>query len=318
VPLPSGDGSAGGSPSVTPGRAALVAAFLTLYLVWGSTYLAIRIAVALVPPFILSGLRFIAAGGALLLWRRWRGGVPLPTPREWLGAAAVGTLMVVLSNAAVVAAEESLASGVVALFAAGTPLLIALFDRRRTGARLGRRRLVGVILGTAGLAILADAAFATVHDVRPILLLVVSEVAWAVGSTWGRDWAAPSDHLMASAAQLLAGGVIALAAGVVTGDLAAWGQHAITATVLLAWGYLAVAGSLLAYPVFQWLLSVADPTAVASYTYVNPIVALALGVILGHELLTGRTIIATVVLIPAVILVVSGSATTRVEEDRPG
>jgi drug/metabolite transporter (DMT)-like permease len=318
VPLSQGDGSAARSSSVAPSRAALVAAFLVLYLVWGSTYLAIRFAVAEVPPFVLSGLRFIAAGGTLLLWRRWRGGVALPTARQWLGAAAVGTLMVVLSNAAVVAAEESLASGVVALFAAGTPLLIALFDRRRTGARLGRGRMLGVLLGTAGLAILADSAFVAVHDVRPILLLVVSEIAWAVGSTWGRDWPAPTDHLMASAAQMLAGGVIALAAGIVTGDLAVLHGQSISLGVVLAWSYLAIAGSLLAYPVFQWLLSVADPTAVVSYTYVNPIVALVLGVIFGHEQLTVRTILATVVLIPAVVLVVSGTAATKTGQDRAG
>jgi drug/metabolite transporter (DMT)-like permease len=260
-----------------------------------------------VPPFILSGVRFIAAGSALLIWRRWHGGIRLPARREWIGAAAVGTLLVALSNAAVVAAEETLTSGLVALFAAGTPLLIALFDRRRTGTRLGRRRIVGLILGTVGLVILADSAFAAVHNVRPILLLVVAEVAWSVGSTWGRDWPAPSDHLMASAAQMLAGGVIALGAGLLTGDLAMFRENAITVPVVLAWSYLAIAGSLLAYPVFQWLLSVADPTAVVSYTYVNPVVALALGVLLGHEVLTLRTMIATIVLIPAVILVVSGT-----------
>jgi len=307
VPLSSDHAGPGRVSPVTPSRAAIAAAFGTLYFVWGSTYLAIRIAVATVPPFTLSGARFVAAGAALLLWRHFRGGVSLPTRREWLGAGGVGVCLVLLSNSSVVWAERRLASGVVALFAAGTPLLIATFNGHRTRTRLGRRRRIGLGLGTAGMVLLASATFAAVHEVPPLLLLALASSSWAVGSTFGRGWGQPSDLLMASAAQMLVGGALALLAGIATGDIAHLQAHAIGLPSALAWLYLGLVGSLIAYPVFQWLLSVADATAVASYTYVNPIVALAFGVLFAHEVVTPRTLLATAVLIPAVVLVVTGA-----------
>ena len=313
VPVPQDHAGAARIPPVRPSRAAIAAAFATLYVVWGSTYLAIRIAGQTVPPFSLSGARFVAAGLALLLWRHFRGGIPLPTRRQWLGAAGVGICLVLLSNVSVVWAERKLASGVVALFAAGTPLLIALLNGQRTHTRLGRRRAIGLALGTAGMVLLASAAFATVHDVRPLLLMALASSAWAVGSTYGRGWGQPPDLLMASAAQMLVGGTLALFTGVVAGDIGWLQTHAISWQSAVAWGYLALIGSLVAYPVFQWLLSVADPTAVASYTYINPVVAVALGVIFAREVVTLRMLIATAVLIPAVVLVVTGGTRRELE-----
>ncbi|MGH7583337.1 MAG: EamA family transporter [Gemmatimonadales bacterium] len=308
LPLSRDHARPGGILALKPSRAALAAGFATLYFVWGSTYLAIRIAVASIPPFTLSGLRFVAAGATLLLWRRLRGGIPFPSPRQWLGAASVGICLVTLSNVSVVTAEQTLPSGVVALFASGTPLLIALLNRRRTGTPLGRRRGIGLALGTVGMVLLAGAMFSAVHRVTPILLMALASCAWATGSTYGRGWGSPPDLLMASAAQMLVGGAMALVAAHLANDVAVIHANGIPLRSLVAWGYLAVFGSLLAYPVFQWLLSVADPTAVVSYTYVNPIVALLLGTFLGHEVLSLRTMLATMVLIPAVVLVVTGES----------
>jgi drug/metabolite transporter (DMT)-like permease len=288
-----------------PRRLSVIAAFATLYLVWGSTYLGIRIAVTTVPPFLLAGARFAVAGMALMLWRRTKG-VAMPTLREWRGSIAVGACLVLLSNVPVVWVEPKVASGIVAVFAAGTPLLIALFNGRRTGIPLGRQRAVGLVLGTAGIILLGSATFRAVHDPIPLMLLGLASVSWAIGSTYGRGWPQPDDHLMASAAQMLAGGSLALLVGVLSGETSGAVVHGITGRSVLAWGYLALFGSLVAYPVFQWLLRVADATSVASYTYVNPVIALLLGILLAHETVTPRMFAAAAILIPAVGLVVTG------------
>lgn len=280
--------------------------FLSLYLIWGSTYLGIRIAVETIPPFLLAGARFAAAGLVLMVIRRLMG-IRLPSGRETIGAIGVGICLVVLSNVPVVWVEQRVASGIVAVFAAGTPLLIALFNGRRTGTALGRQRAVGLALGTVGILLLASATFSAVHDPLPLLLLATASFSWAYGSTYARDWASHPDHLMASATQMLAGGVIALAIGVAAGEARAGLLGTISLPSLLAWSYLAIAGSLIAYPVFQWLLHVADATSVASYTYVNPVVALVLGALLAHERPTTAMLLASAVLIPAVGLVVTGS-----------
>lgn len=288
-----------------PSRLALVSAFLTLYLVWGSTYLGIRIGIETLPPFLLAGGRFVVAGLALMIWSRARG-TPLPTSREWLGMAGVGTCLVLLSNVPIVWAERHIASGVVALFSASSPLMIAFFNGRRTGTTLGRRRAMGLALGTVGLVLLASATFAAVPQPLPLVVMVLASLSWSIGSTYGRDWGQPRDLLMASAGQMLAGGLLAMTVSLLSGELSQLDIHAVSARSMFAWGYLALFGSLIAYPVFQWLLGVADATSVASYTYVNPIIALTLGIMVMGEQVSVRMLVATAVLLPAVGLVVTG------------
>lgn len=313
MPLSPHHAAAAGGPPVAPARAAIAAAFVALYLIWGSTYLAIRIAVATAPPFLLAGVRFAVAGALLLLWRHYRGGIAWPTRREWIGGGGVGACLVLLSNVAVVFAEKTIPSGVTALFAAGTPLLIALFNGHRTGTSLGTRRAFGLALGTGGMVLLGSATLAAVHNVVPLLLMALASVAWAVGSTYGRDWGQAKDVMMASGTQMLIGGLLATLVGAAAGEFSWMSSHTITWQSAVAWVYLAIVGSMVAYPIFQWLLSVADATAVASYTYVNPIVAVALGVLFAGEVVSTRTFVATAVLIPAVILVVTGAPKKEVE-----
>lgn len=317
MPLPSHHAATAGSAPLAPRRAVIIAAFATLYLVWGSTYLAIRVAVQTAPPFLLAGLRFVVAGMLLLLWRHYRARIPWPTPREWLGSGAVGACLVLLSNVALVLALRSIPSGVTALFAAGTPLLIALLNGQRTRTSLGPRRAVGLVMGTVGMTLLASATLAAVHHAAPLLLLGLASIAWAVGSTYGQEWGQPRDVMTASAVQMLVGGVLASLVGLAAGEGNWLHAHVISVNSALAWGYLSLVGSLVAYPVFQWLLSVVDATAVASYTYVNPIVALTLGVVLLGETITTRMVLAALLLIPAVVLVVTGSpkASLRVKDE---
>ena len=307
MPRPQGDGGASRGAAIKPPRSSVLLAFLTLYIVWGSTYLGIRIAVETLPPFLLAGARFAVAGGVMLLWARWRGAT-MPTAREWLGAAGVGLCLVALSNALIVWVEQRIASGVVALFAAGSPLLIATFTRHRTGIPLGTRRIFGLALGTLGLLLLGSATFKLVPDVPRLITLGAAMVAWAVGATYGRDWPHANNLFVSSSAQMFAGGLIAVAVGAGLGEFASFDAHAVTTRSLLAWSYLTIFGSMLAYTVFQWLMSHVDPTAVASYTYINPIVALGLGWVFAGEVISGRVIAATALLVPAVVLVVTGGA----------
>lgn len=248
----------------------------------------------------------------MLLWARSRGR-RLPVGREWLGAAGVGLCLVTLSNALIVYVEQRIASGVVALFAAGSPLLIALFTRHRTGVPLGNRRIAGLALGTIGLALLGSATFAAVHDVPRLITLGLAMIAWAVGATYGRDWPHANDVVVSSAAQMFAGGLIALTAGALLGEIGGFNLAAVSSRSVIAWAYLTVFGSMLAYTVFQWLMSHVDATAVASYTYVNPIVALGLGALFAGEAIGVRVVIATALLVPAVVLVVTGGTATTPE-----
>lgn len=296
--------------AATPAR--IVAAFAILYLVWGSTYLAIRIAVETMPPFLLAGSRFVLAGGVLLLWAHRRG-TPFPRGHEWLGAAGVGICLVALSNALIVWVEQRVASGVVALFAAGSPLLIALFTRQRTGTPLAPRRIAGLALGTVGLILLGSATFSAVPDVPRMVMLGTAMVAWSVGATYGRDWPHARNLLMASAAQMFAGGWIALAVGLLLGEAARLDWGMISWQSAAAWGYLTVFGSMIAYTTFQWMMEHVDPTSVASYTYVNPIVALALGTLFAHETISSTIVLATLLLVPAVGLVVGTRRTASSE-----
>jgi drug/metabolite transporter (DMT)-like permease len=298
-------------PGVTPGR--VIAAFATLYLVWGSTYLGIRIAVETLPPFLLAGARFMVAGAAILWWAHRRG-TAFPTRREWLGAAGVGLCLVALSNALIVWVEQRVASGVVALFAAGSPLLIALFTRHRTGTPLGVQRIAGLALGTVGLMLLGTETFEAVPDVPRMVMLATAMIAWSIGATYGRDWPQSKDLLMASGAQMFAGGMIAVAVGVLLGEGGRLDLAAASWQSIAAWSYLTVFGSMLAYTVFQWLMEHVDATAVSSYTYVNPIVALALGAAFADEPITPRIAIATLLLVPAVGLVVVKQRTAMMDD----
>lgn len=307
MPRAPGDGAAAGSPSIRPSRSAIVLAFASLYLIWGSTYLGIRIAVETLPPFLLAGTRFVVAGGAMLLWARARGRT-MPTRREWGGAFAVGFLLATLSNALIVWVEQRIPSGVVALFAAGSPLLIALFTWRRTGVALGPRRGLGLALGTVGLILLGGATLAAFPDVPRLLTIAVAVTAWAYGSTYGRDWPRPADLIVGSGAQMFAGGLIAVVLGLALGEGRHFDAQAVAARSVIAWAYLTVFGSMIAFTVFQWLMAHVDATAVSSYTYVNPIVALSLGALFAGERIGARTVVATLLLVPAVVLVVTGAA----------
>lgn len=279
-------------------------AFFVIYVVWGSTYLGIKIAGETLPPFLLAGARFIVAGAVLYAWARFRRAKP-PTRREWLGAAGVGACLIVFSNALIVTVERHVDSGVVALFTAVTPILIAVFNRSRTGVPIGPRRITGMVLGTLGLVVLASNTLETSAEPLALVMILVAITSWAYGSTHARDWPQPKDVVMQSAAQMLAGGAMAFVAGIALGEFGRFDPAAATSRSILAWGYLTVLGSMLGYTCYQWLLTHVDATKVATSSYVNPVIAVLLGVTMGGEALNERIGLATLLLVPGVALVVT-------------
>jgi drug/metabolite transporter (DMT)-like permease len=289
-----------------PSRARILMAFAALYVIWGSTYLAIRYAIETLPPFLMAGLRFVAAGGILYVWTRLRGAAP-PDRGHWKAAALIGGLMLLGGNGAVVWAEQRVPSGVTALLVATVPLWMVVLSRTRPDSRV----LGGLVLGFAGLALLlGPAQFAGGRRIDPAGagVLVLGSLSWTAGSLVSRRARLPSSQLLAIAMEMLAGGTLLLAASLVSGDAAGFHPGNLSARSGLSLLYLIVLGSLVGFTAYIWLLRVVDPSRVATYAYVNPLVAVFLGWALAGEPLTPRTMLAATVIVGAVALITSRPA----------
>ena len=274
------------TPTITPTietdlsmRVRMLASFAAIYIIWGSTYLAIRFAIASMPPFLMAGARFLTAGGLLYVVMRLRG-EPRPTRRQWAGAAIVGMLLLVGGNGAVVYAEKTVASSVVALILAMTPLWMTLFDWWRPGGmRPSRATFIGVGLGLAGMVLLIGPSNLTsAPQVDPLGagLIVFASLSWAIGSIYSRYAKMPGSPLVSTGVEMLSGGAVLLMLSVIAGDWTRFHIEQVTLTSWLAWGYLILA-ALVAFSAYVWLLKHAQPARVATYAYVNPVIAVFLG-----------------------------------------
>jgi drug/metabolite transporter (DMT)-like permease len=279
------------------GRIAVALALGVVYVVWGSTYFAIRVALEGFPPFMMAGLRFLVAGSLLYAFVRLRGASP-PGLRQWGGASAVGALLLFGGNGGVVLAEQWVASGLVALGVASVALWSALFAGL-WGAWPRRSEWLGLGLGFAGVVLLNAQASLRASPAGAVALLVAT-VSWSFGSMWSRRLPLPSG-LMAPAAQMLAGGAILLVAGIVRGE--ALSQH-LAGRAVWAFAYLVVFGSWLGFSAYLFLLQRVRPTLATSYAYVNPVIALVLGVWLGGETITAGEWLAVPIILAGVALVV--------------
>jgi drug/metabolite transporter (DMT)-like permease len=299
-PLPSADASAGEPSSLSLGLA-----FAAIYLVWGSTYLAIRFAIETMPPFTMAALRFWVAGGLLFGWARMRG-VARPTRREWGGSAVVGGLLLLGGNGAVVWAEQWVPSGLTALLVATVPLWMVLLDWLWAGAsRPGRWSWFGIGWGLFGVWLLVGGSGQGILTGPALvggLVVVLGALSWAWGSILSRSLELPASPRMATALQMLAGGTLLGLAGAVTGEWSHWDVGATSMKSLLALAYLVVFGALVGYAAYIWLLRVTTAGRVATYAYVNPVVALLLGWALADEPLSIRTGVAAVVILSAVVV----------------
>lgn len=283
------------------GRVAL--ALGCVYLLWGSTYLGIRVAVESIPPLLAAALRWLLAGGVMLGWSALREGRPAARPREWGRAALAGALLIVAGNGFVTWAETRVPSGVAALGVATVSLWMVLLDWLRPGGtRPGWRVLLGVLLGLAGVALLGGGGHV---DAAGLLALLLAALGWSVGSLWLRGGRSTTPPLRATAMQMLAGGGMLLLLALILGEGAAVRGLAVTQRSILGVLYLAGAGSLAGYTLYQWLLRATSPAVVSTYACVNPVVAVALGWLLGGEAYGARTLLTALLIVASVALIIA-------------
>ncbi len=300
----------------TPSRWRVAAAFAAIYLIWGSTYLAIRFAIETLPPFLMAGTRFLIAGAALYLWARGHG-VPRPVGVHWKATAIVGGLLLLGGNGGVVWAEQRVASSLAALLVATVPLWMVLLDwiwhhNRRPNSGTA----AGLALGFAGIVLLigpGELAGGNGVDGVGASVLILSTLCWATGSIYSRRASLPPSPLLATAMEMLAGGTLLLIVGSASGEWMKVKLDAVSLRSALAFGYLIVFGSLVGFSAYVWLLRVSTPARVSTYAYVNPVVAVSLGWALAGEPITLRTLLAAAIIVTAVVAITTDRA--RQEKD---
>jgi len=293
------------APANTP---LVITCFLAVYVVWGSTYFAIRIGVESLPPLLLAGLRHMSIGLVFYpLFRRVSR--EKPTLAQWFTAAVVGVLLLLGGNGTVSWAEKTIPSGIAALLVATVSLWMVLLDWFRPGGTRPRPRvLAGLVLGFAGMALLVGPKnLGGSERVNPVgaIALVLASLAWAAGSIYSKHHPLPNSPLLGVGMQTLAGGTALLLASAISGELRHFHSAQVTTRSWLAVLYLAVLGSALGYSAYVYILKHSTAARVATYAFVNPVVALVLGWALGGEALSFRTILASAVILTAVLLVIT-------------
>jgi drug/metabolite transporter (DMT)-like permease len=285
-----------------PRRLTLLAAFAAIYLFWGATFLAVRYAVLVVPPMLI--IFFRCAGGALILfaWLAWRRELERTTAAQWHTAAIAGLLLFLGCHVALAWAEQRMSSGQAALFSSAIPLWIVLMESTKARTIPTVRVLVGIALGIVGVGVLAGGSALNSGLAGDRALVSLGALCWAAGSLVGRHGARPRSATQSTAMQLASGALWVFAASALHGDLAHFSMARLDLRTDLALLFLVLCGTVLAFGSFTWLLRVASPAAVSSYAFVNPIVALALGVAVGDDALSGRIVLSAALVIAAVAL----------------
>ena len=294
-----------------PDRRAIWLGLGILYVVWGSTYLGIAVAVETIPPFLMAALRFGLAGAVLLTWVavRQRGELRLPSRREVRDTSIVGALLLGGGMGMVAWGEQTIPSGITALLIALMPVWIAVLGRLALGERLPRLAGIGIVVGFVGVAVLAGPTAlgaSDALDAAGLSALIVSPIAWSIGSLFATHRAVLPQHpLMATGTQMVAGAVVLALMSVATGEPGRFDAAAVSTESIAAFLYLTVIGSLLAFTTFGWMLRVAPLPLVATYAYVNPIVAVVLGALVLSEPIEPRTLVAGAIIVGAVALIVT-------------
>ena len=283
-------------------------AFGLVYVVWGSTYLAIRVGIESFPPLLLAGTRHLLTGLVLYLILRWKSGVR-PTAAHWRTAAITGVLLLFVGNGGVCVAEKTVPSGIAALLVATVSLWMVLVDWLRPGGtRPVARVIAGLIIGFGGLALLVgpkNLGGSARVDPAGVAILVVASLAWASGSVYSKHAPSVSSPLLGAAMQSFSGGVALWIAGLITGEVRTLHWSAISARSWFALAYLIAFGSMIGFTAYVYILKKSTATRVATYAFVNPVVALFLGWLLLGEPITLRTGIAAAVILTSVVLVIT-------------
>lgn len=284
---------------------AIAGALAIVYVVWGSTYLGIALTLESMPPLLHAGVRFVLAG-AILLWLTRRASTgPRPDRSQWKAALLTGTLMLAVGNGGVSWGQQHVASGVAALVIATIPLWVVVLDRLFFGARLPLLAVAGVVVGFGGIALLASPGSSEGLPLGGTAALLAAAVAWSTGTLLSRGQRLTVPPLEGAGMQMLCGGAGLILAGLATGELADVRPGEITLRSTLALVYLIVFGSLVAFSAYAWLLRNAQTSLVATYAYVNPVVAVVLGWLVLGETVSARTLVAGALILGAVALTVS-------------
>ena len=284
-------------------RVGIVAAFAAIYLFWGATFLALRYAVQEVPPLLTIATRCV--GGALVLyaWLYWRGGLERTTRQQWVTSAIAGAFLFVGGHGVLAWAEQRVSSGQAALFMTCIPLWLVLLSSVRERRSPSRMVIAGLALGTLGVSLLARGNGEWSGTLLDRLGLIGSGLSWAIGSIIARDGARPASAAQSTAMQLAAGGLAVVALSLITGQLTGWDPAQITPRGTASLVFLVVAGTVLGFGAYTWLLQVTTPAAVGTYAFVNPVVALALAWAVGDEPFSIRTIVSGIVVLGGVLLI---------------
>ncbi|HXI29235.1 MAG TPA: EamA family transporter [Vicinamibacterales bacterium] len=280
-----------------------VLAYAAIYLIWGSTFLAIRIAVGSIPPLLMMGVRCLAAGVLLVAWARLRG--DRMRARDWGHAAIAGALMFGCAYGALAWAEQRIPSGVAALVVATLPLWVTALEWAQRGSRPSSRALAGVAIGFGGVALLVMRGTGAPLALLPIAVVALGEGAWAVGSLYARPPRLPKSVALNAGMPLLAGGVLLTLTSWAAGELRTFHARDPSTASVAALGYLVIFGSIVAFSAYAWLMQVSAPWRVGTHAYVNPLIAVALGAALADEPLTAALVVSAAVIAGSVALILA-------------
>ena len=293
-------------PSVRP--LLQMAAFATVYLIWGSTYLGIRVAVRTMPPFLMAGGRYLLAGAILMAVLR-ASGVAAPTLGQWIRSGIAGVVMLAAGNGLVTWAEQSVPSNLAALLISAVPLYVALLEWvHPRGSRPQLHQLAGILVGAAGMALLVwpDSRSLAAPSTAGVIAVLISGFAWAAGTLYARYSPHHPNAVMAAAQQMIVGAFALLAIGVARGEAVPGAFSAVSGSSFLAFLYLAIFGSLVAFSAFGWLVTVSTPARLSTTAFVNPMVAVVLGWAILGETLAGRALGGALLIVCAVVLMTVG------------
>lgn len=290
----------------------LIAAFAAVYIFWGSTYLAIKYAIETLPPFLMAGARFAFAGSILFLWARFAKDYETPTLKQWKTSLIVGTLLLLGGNGGVVLAQHYIPSSLAALLVATEPLWIVVLSWTWLGhGRPNWKVGLGLLVGFAGVWLLisgrasAGVEAAGIGQWIGIIAVILGAFSWAAGSIYGLRASMPKSSLLAAGMQMLAGSLSLLLVGSIRGEWSTFDPSAVSFNSLFAVGYLVIFGSLVGFTAYSWLLKNARPSMVATYAYVNPVIAVLLGWLIAGESMTGQMLIGAGVVVGSVVLITS-------------
>jgi drug/metabolite transporter (DMT)-like permease len=299
-----------------PSRTSILAAYAAIYLIWGSTYLGIRIAIETIPPFLMGGVRFMIAGGFLYLFMRARS-EPRPQRIHWRSAAIVGGFLILGGNGGVVWAEQFVPSGMAALLVAILPFWIVVLDWLGPAhTRPTRGVVAGLVIGIVGIIVLVGPAALTPAGepmsgmLKGAVVLMLSSLSWALGTIYTRHAPLPKSAFVATGMEMFLGGALLALLGVIAGEPMRFDLAEVSARSIAGFVYLTTIGSLVGFTAYIWLLGHQPASRISTYAYVNPVVAVFLGWALADEPLTVRTLIAAAIIIGAVALITTARSSS--------